>query len=535
MASGERNPRLRGDASAGRGGREAVQRQGPGPRTHPLPSPLVPGFIQSPPAAPAAPPPPRPCPAATGPVPRLGRMKVTSLDGRQLRKLLRKEAAGCLVLDCRPYLAFAASCVRGSLNVNLNSVVIRRARGGPVPVRFVVPDEAARARLLQEDGPGVAAVIVLDQSTRHWQKLRKDSTAQIVLSTLLSSLPAAPKVCFLRALTSLPAYPPLLFFFLSSSRPTSPCLTPFLAQEPLQDPSFPPRSIKQRYLELQHCPPPWPGGRGGMEERKLEMIATEFTHLEKGGYETFYSQYPECCVDVKPISQEKSETEKNLINHCERQNISHKPAYDQGGPVEILPFLYLGSAYHASKCEFLANLHITALLNVSRKSSESCTEQYHYKWIPVEDNHMADISSHFQEAIDFIDCVRRTGGKILVHCEAGISRSPTICMAYLMKTKKFRLEEAFDYIKQRRSMISPNFGFMGQLLQYESEILSSTPNPPVASCKREAVSFFAEELTLSQGFEGSCYTFPTSVLTTVPIRSPVHQLKLSPIAASSSC
>ncbi|KAF2981201.1 hypothetical protein EK904_014552 [Melospiza melodia maxima] len=139
----------------------------------------------------------------------------------------------------------------------------------------------------------------------------------------------------------------------------------------------------------------------------------------------------------------------------------------QGGPVEILPFLYLGSAYHASKCEFLANLHITALLNVSRKSSESFKDQYCYKWIPVEDSHTADISSHFQEAIDFIEQVRRAGGRILVHCEAGISRSPTICMAYLMKTRKLRLEEAFDYIKQRRSLISPNFGFMGQLLQYD--------------------------------------------------------------------
>lgn len=74
----------------------------------------------------------------------------------------------------------------------------------------------------------------------------------------------------------------------------------------------------------------------------------------------------------------------------------------QGGPVEILPFLYLGSAYHASKCEFLANLNITALLNVSRKSSEPFTDQYCYKWIPVEDSHTADISSHFQEAIEFI-------------------------------------------------------------------------------------------------------------------------------------
>uniref|UniRef100_A0A8C5T7F1 Dual specificity protein phosphatase n=1 Tax=Malurus cyaneus samueli TaxID=2593467 RepID=A0A8C5T7F1_9PASS len=368
--------------------------------------------------------------------------RITSLDCRQLRKLLRKEPSRCLVLDCRPYLSYSASCLRGSLNVNLNSVVMRRARGGAVPLHFVVPDAAARSRLLLggEGAAGnarLAAVVVLDQGTGHWQKLRK--TAQPDRQIFISS-----------------------FFFVFSL----------------------------------------------------------------GGYETFNSQYPECCVDGKLISPERTEAERNLASHCEKQS---------GGPVEILPFLYLGSAYHASKCEFLANLHITALLNVSRKSSESFKDQYCYKWIPVEDSHTADISSHFQEAIDFIDYVRRTGGKILVHCEAGISRSPTICMAYLMKTKKLRLDEAFDYIKQRRSLISPNFGFMGQLLQYESEILSSTPSPPVTSCKREAASFFAEELTLGKNFEGSCFAFPTSVLSSVPIHSPVHQLKLSPMTASSSC
>lgn len=133
-------------------------------------------------------------------------MKVTSLDCRQLRKLLRKEPSRCLVLDCRPYLSFSASCLRGSLNVNLNSVVMRRARGGAVPLHFVVPDEAARARLLRGGGDGagpggtrLAAVVVLDQGTGHWQKLKKDSTAQIVLNALLSSLPeAGARVCFLK-------------------------------------------------------------------------------------------------------------------------------------------------------------------------------------------------------------------------------------------------------------------------------------------------------------------------------------------------
>lgn len=142
-----------------------------------------------------------------------GDMKVTSLDGRQLRKMLRKEAAArCVVLDCRPYLAFAASNVRGSLNVNLNSVVLRRARGGAVSARYVLPDEAARARLLQEGGGGVAAVVVLDQGSRHWQKLREESAARVVLTSLLACLPAGPRVYFLKgerlgASGSLPPFP----------------------------------------------------------------------------------------------------------------------------------------------------------------------------------------------------------------------------------------------------------------------------------------------------------------------------------------
>ncbi len=70
--------------------------------------------------------------------------------------------------------------------------------------------------------------------------------------------------------------------------------------------------------------------------------------------------------------------------------------------MEILPFLYLGSAYHACRQDYLSDLRITALLNVSRRDSRPAKGQYDYKWIPVEDSHTADISSHFQEAIDFI-------------------------------------------------------------------------------------------------------------------------------------
>ena len=110
-------------------------------------------------------------------------------------------------------------------------------------------------------------------------------------------------------------------------------------------------------------------------------------------------------------------------------------------------------------------------------------------------------------------------------------------MAYLMKTKQFHLKDAFDYIKQRRSVVSPNFSFMGQLLQYESEILPSTPSPQAPSSQGEAAgpSFIAHLQTLSPEVQGSYCTFPTSVLAPLPTHSKVSELSQSPMATATSC
>lgn len=121
-------------------------------------------------------------------------MKVSSIDSRHLRKILRKESGKCLILDCRPYLSFASSCVRGSVNVNLNSVVVRRARGAPVPLRFVVPDEQALFRLREG---GVAVVVALDECTPHLHKLKKDSVARLAIHSL-AHLASCANICFLK-------------------------------------------------------------------------------------------------------------------------------------------------------------------------------------------------------------------------------------------------------------------------------------------------------------------------------------------------
>ncbi|KAF7696966.1 dual specificity protein phosphatase 4 [Silurus meridionalis] len=247
-------------------------------------------------------------------------------------------------------------------------------------------------------------------------------------------------------------------------------------------------------------------------------------YLLKGGYDRFFSQYPEYCLKSKTLAMaaSQSSTEASCTS-CTT------PQHDQGGPVEILPFLFLGSAFHASKKDMLDGMGISALLNVSSNCPNHFEGAYQYKCIPVEDNHKEDISSWFIEAIDFIDSVKDSKGRVLVHCQAGISRSATICLAYLMKKKRVCLDEAFEFVKQRRSIISPNFSFMGQLLQFESQVLAT-------SCSVEAASPSATLGPKSSPSKSSPFIFSFPMGPVGPHGQPSSLSYLqSPITTSPSC
>ncbi|KAM5228211.1 dual specificity protein phosphatase 2 [Ctenodactylus gundi] len=186
--------------------------------------------------------------------------------------------------------------------------------------------------------------------------------------------------------------------------------------------------------------------------------------LLRGGFDAFQARCPDLCSEGPVPALPASGADHGSSD-------LRVPTYDQGGPVEILPYLYLGSCSHSSDLQGLQACGITAVLNVSATCPNHFEGLFRYKSIPVEDNQMVEISAWFQEAIGFIDSVKNSGGRVLVHCQAGISRSATICLAYLIQSHRVRLDEAFDFVKQRRGVISPNFSFMGQLLQFETQVL----------------------------------------------------------------
>lgn len=90
-----------------------------------------------------------------------------------------------------------------------------------------------------------------------------------------------------------------------------------------------------------------------------------------------------------------------------------------------------------------------------------------------------------------------------MHCHAGISRSATVCIAYMMRTRKMSVEEAYRFVKSKRPIISPNLHFMGQLLEYQKQLftltLESVPEKlPATTCTTTTTKITTPVQTISK-------------------------------------
>lgn len=135
--------------------------------------------------------------------------------------------------------------------------------------------------------------------------------------------------------------------------------------------------------------------------------------------------------------------------------------------------LYLGDKYAAKDRRFLVRNGITHVVNCAEGYDEhqvSTNANYYrnvgikYLGIPGHDRPSWNISVYFEEAARFIDDAIRGGGRVLVHCVVGISRSATIVIAYLMICKRMNAAEALQYVFRRRRVF-PNSGFLCHLAQ----------------------------------------------------------------------
>lgn len=148
----------------------------------------------------------------------------------------------------------------------------------------------------------------------------------------------------------------------------------------------------------------------------------------------------------------------------------HCSPLDLGNMAKITDYLYLGGLTAAKKEDLLKENGITCVISAALESPELTYESITCTRIKLEDNPTCNIGIYFDLVADKIEKVRRERGKVLVHCIAGISRSATLVLAYLMKYQKMRLFDAHAHVHKKRRLVRPNNGFWKYLVEYENKL-----------------------------------------------------------------
>jgi len=131
---------------------------------------------------------------------------------------------------------------------------------------------------------------------------------------------------------------------------------------------------------------------------------------------------------------------------------------------EVVENLFIGSQDAAAEEEILTTKGITHIVNVGTGIPNMFEHKFKYFKVDILDTPEFDILPFIEPTSNFIDnAINNEHGKVLVHCNAGVSRSSAILIGYLMKKRNYTYEEALEKTKLARSCICPNFGFAEQL------------------------------------------------------------------------
>lgn len=173
----------------------------------------------------------------------------------------------------------------------------------------------------------------------------------------------------------------------------------------------------------------------------------------------------------------------------------HRPAPAAlSGLCPLTEHLFLANARAASDPCQLIRSNITCVVNVTEtESGAPRLPGVEYVHIPIPDSPLAPLSDHFDEVSDKIQQTAAHGGRTLVHCQAGVSRSAALCMAYLMKHRGATLLEAHGWVKDSRPLVRPNRGFWEQLIRYEMELRGHNSVCMVSSSMGDIPDIYEDE------------------------------------------
>lgn len=217
--------------------------------------------------------------------------------------------------------------------------------------------------------------------------------------------------------------------------------------------------------------------------RALGSVGTGVSRLGGSGYDASYT-YPAATATANSTISSSS-----LFDASTAAGIFSQVA-------QITDHLYLCSA-HPVRDARLRALGIKLVVNATIDVPPVRLAGVDTLQVPVDDTPSASIHNYFDLVADRINAEVRRGNKVLVHCMAGVSRSATLVLAYLMKYRNLSLRQAHDLCKQRRPYIRPNPGFWRRLCDYEERLFGVRSVRMVSSSVGLVPDIYKDELQSS--------------------------------------
>ncbi|KAJ5950397.1 dual specificity phosphatase Yvh1 [Penicillium vulpinum] len=165
---------------------------------------------------------------------------------------------------------------------------------------------------------------------------------------------------------------------------------------------------------------------------------------------------------------------------------------------QIVPGLFLGNIEASHKRDILQENHINAIVSLTNArwvwwnsaTREAGIPEHRHRWVQCADSSTQDLLAYMSDICDFIDQMvspalsslsslpvdhkyttndepRGTPSEaILIHCDLGISRSPTIIIAYLMRKLRIQRVDILNFV-QSKQKVKPSPNLTRQLEVWE--------------------------------------------------------------------
>jgi hypothetical protein len=137
---------------------------------------------------------------------------------------------------------------------------------------------------------------------------------------------------------------------------------------------------------------------------------------------------------------------------------------------KVLDSLYISGYAFAADLSRLRDTRITHVVNMTYEYPDFFPSDFTYLHIRAKDTLSERLSSSFQDIAAFVTNATALGGRTLVHCQEGISRSATAVLACLVINQHMALGPAFKLLKHAKGDVEPNVTFLKELRRLEFDL-----------------------------------------------------------------